>query len=99
MTRRGCEQLAYAQLLHEEDLACGFGRVWLPEALQRKFPSAGRDWRWQSVFPASRRWNVRPFVPVIVRALPETTQAECMTARFVHQTHESSIRRELELKD
>ena len=39
---------------HEKDLAAGFGRVVLPEALARKFPGAPTDWRWQFVFPAGR---------------------------------------------
>ena len=40
--------------LHERDLAAGFGRVLLPDALARKYPSANRDWGWQWVFPASK---------------------------------------------
>ncbi len=40
---------------HELDLADGFGEVWLPNALARKFPNAGREWAWQYVFPAARR--------------------------------------------
>jgi integrase len=36
------------------DLARGFGRVVLPFALDRKFPNAPADWRWQFVFPAGR---------------------------------------------
>lgn len=51
------EQLVYAAALHREDRAAGFGRVWLPEALDRKFPSASREWRWQWVFPAPTRWR------------------------------------------
>jgi integrase len=39
---------------HQVDLAQGHGRVVLPEALARKFPSAPTEWRWQFVFPASR---------------------------------------------
>jgi integron integrase len=39
---------------HEADLAQGLGRVVLPSALERKFPNAATDWRWQFVFPASR---------------------------------------------
>ena len=39
--------------LHDQDLAEGFGRAPLPEALARKYPSAAADWRWQYVFPAS----------------------------------------------
>jgi len=29
------------------DLAAGFGRVTLPDALARKFPNAPTDWAWQ----------------------------------------------------
>jgi integron integrase len=47
--------LARVKLLHEEDLAEGFGSVYLPFALQRKYPNAARDWGWQYVFPSSRR--------------------------------------------
>ena len=39
---------------HEADLPCGAGWVELPWALARKYPSAGRDWRWQWTFPATR---------------------------------------------
>ena len=48
-------QLAEARRVHERDLASGFGRVWLPDALDRKFRGAGADWGWQYVFPASGR--------------------------------------------
>ena len=40
--------------VHEGDLASGFGRVVLPFALDRKFPNASTEWRWQFVFPAGR---------------------------------------------
>lgn len=49
------DQLREARRVHERDLAAGFGEVWLPDALARKFPTAGREWAWQYVFPASRR--------------------------------------------
>jgi len=42
--------------LHRVDLQQGAGRVGLPGALARKYPNAGREWAWQYVFPASRRW-------------------------------------------
>lgn len=42
--------------LHARDLAAGQGAVALPEALARKFPSAAREWGWQWVFPARRRY-------------------------------------------
>lgn len=38
--------------LHEQDLRAGHGRVWMPHALERKFPQASAEWKWQYVFPA-----------------------------------------------
>ena len=48
-------QLEYARSLHESDLAEGFGSVYLPFALERKFPNAHTEWRWQYVFPSGNR--------------------------------------------
>jgi integron integrase len=39
----------------ERDLREGCGEVYLPYALSRKYPNAGREWGWQYVFPATRR--------------------------------------------
>ncbi len=41
--------------LHEKDLRDGFGAVYLPHALARKYPNAARSWAWQYVFPAAKR--------------------------------------------
>ena len=49
------EHLLEVRTLHERDLADGFGSVYLPHALARKYPHADRDWKWQYVFPASKR--------------------------------------------
>ena len=43
-----------ARVLHAADLAAGFGEVWLPHALARKYPSAAAELAWQYVFPATR---------------------------------------------
>jgi integron integrase len=48
------QHLAQVQRLHHRDLAAGFGRVVLPDALNRKYPNAAAEWRWQFVFPAGR---------------------------------------------
>ena len=48
-------QLEKVKILHEEDLRAGFGEVYLPEALSRKYPTAGRAWGWQYVFPSAKR--------------------------------------------
>jgi integron integrase len=47
-------QLTRARLLHEEDLQKGKGRVYLPYALERKYPTASAEWVWQWVFPANK---------------------------------------------
>jgi len=46
--------LQRAKLLHEEDVAAGHGRVWLPHALAVKKPEAPLEWGWQYVFPSAR---------------------------------------------
>lgn len=48
------EHLKRVRILHEKDLADGYGEVYLPEALARKYPKAGRDWCWQWLFPSAR---------------------------------------------
>jgi len=47
------EHLQYVRLIHNEDLANGYGSVYLPYALERKYPNANREWIWQYVFPAT----------------------------------------------
>jgi integrase len=44
--------LQQIKTLHEDDLARGYGAVYLPFALERKYPNAGREWGWQYLFPA-----------------------------------------------
>ena len=47
--------LEQIKILYEADLKAGFGAVYLPYALERKYPNANREWAWQYVFPASKR--------------------------------------------
>jgi integron integrase len=51
------EHLKKVKLVHERDLADGWGAVRLPMALDRKYPNAPRDWCWQWVFPQENRWK------------------------------------------
>lgn len=51
--------LVKVKALHEEDLAQGYGEVYLPFALDKKYPNAGREWGWQYVFP-SKNLSVDP---------------------------------------
>lgn len=48
-------QLERARALRELNLREGFGRVYLPHALDRKYPNANREWLRQYVFPARHR--------------------------------------------
>ncbi len=47
--------LASVKMTHQKDLSDGYGDVYLPYALARKYPKAGKAWGWQYVFPAARR--------------------------------------------
>jgi integron integrase len=46
------EHMARVKQTHAKDLADGYGAVYLPYALERKYPKANREWTWQYVFPA-----------------------------------------------
>ncbi|MDO9264941.1 MAG: integron integrase, partial [Desulfosalsimonadaceae bacterium] len=43
--------------IHRKDLLDGWGRVAMPDALDRKYPNAPAEWRWQWVFPQENRWK------------------------------------------
>lgn len=46
------KHLIRVKRVHENDLTEGLGAVYLPHALERKYPQASRDWPWQWVFPS-----------------------------------------------
>ncbi len=48
------KHLHQVRRLHKHDLARGYGAVYLPNALARKYPNAQREWGWQWVFPSPR---------------------------------------------
>src|SRR5437667_464692 len=48
------QHLQTVKQLHEADLQVGAGHVYLPYALERKYPNAHREWIWQYVFPATK---------------------------------------------
>jgi integrase len=60
------QQLERVKTLHDEDLVKGFGEVYLPFALDKKYPNAGCEWVWQYVFP-SRNLSVDPRSGVVRR--------------------------------
>jgi integron integrase len=53
--RRLIGHLQKVKILHEEDISAGFGEVYLPYALARKYPNAPKLWAWQWVFPSTHR--------------------------------------------
>jgi integron integrase len=97
------DQLRAAKHVHDRDLADGWGRVELPHALDRKYPNASAEWRWQWAFPQATRWrdartglqgrhHMHP--TVLQRAVREaartagiTKRVSCHTLRHSFATH------------
>ena len=95
--------LEHVRQRHQHDVVRGFGRVYVPDALQRKYPNACREWGWQWVFPAShisldprsgehRRHHMHE--SVLQRAVKEATRkaglakaVSCHTLRHSFATH------------
>ena len=48
------QQLAKTRFTHAQDLRRGFGETWLPFALAKRYPNAGKEWKWQYVFPSAK---------------------------------------------
>ncbi len=59
-------QIAKVKVIHQEDRATGYGDVYLPDAIRKKFPRAAKEFIWQYVFPASKR-SMDPISAVIQR--------------------------------
>jgi len=48
------KHLEKVKRLHEKDLVQGFGEVYLPYALERKYTNANKQWKWQYIFPSEK---------------------------------------------
>ena len=78
ISKRIRRQVESSLAIHEGDVRCGGGEVYLPAALARKYPGASRDAGWQYVFP-SHRMTVDPRSGVRRRHhVHETTLASAM---------------------
>ena len=53
------EHMVWRRRLFEDDTAKGMADVFLPDALERKYPNAGKSWGWQYIFP-SGSYSVDP---------------------------------------
>jgi len=89
--------------IHEDDLKNGFGTVYLPYAIERKYINAKYEWAWQYVFPATkistdprsgiqRRHHlydtvIQKAVKQAIRKADITKQASCHTFRHSFATH------------
>lgn len=82
--------LGRVRLLHGEDLRAGYGRVYLPYALERKYQHAAADWVWQWAFPSAklsrdpRTGEVRRHhasEDMLQSAVKRAAQAACMEKR------------------
>ena len=51
------EHLKRVQAIHRQDLKDGWGHVYLPTFLEKKYPNAATEWIWQWVFPQAHRWR------------------------------------------
>ncbi|MGH8555646.1 MAG: integron integrase, partial [Gammaproteobacteria bacterium] len=97
------DHLRKVRTIHDLDLADGWGRVRMPDALDRKYPNAPTEWRWQWVFPQENRWkNTRTgeegrhhvHETILQRAVKEAVRkagvvkrAGCHTFRHSFATH------------
>lgn len=95
--------LERVKLLHQQDLAKGFGEVWLPYALARKYPNADKNFAWQYVFPSIKisptredgklrrhhtaESTIQDAVKKAVRKLKIDKHASCHTFRHSFATH------------
>ncbi|WP_305909463.1 integron integrase [Methylomarinum sp. Ch1-1] len=52
LTTQLSAHMAKVKLIHEQDLERGYGSVYLPFALAKKYPNADKEWGWQYMFPA-----------------------------------------------
>jgi len=97
------DHLRRVKLLHQKDLEEGFGRVYLPFALERKYVNCNAEWGWQYVFPSvtrsqdprsgvERRHHVTPkglqrAVKAAIRLAKISKNGSCHTFRHSFATH------------
>lgn len=97
------KHLQKVKRLHQLDLNQGYGSVYLPFALERKYPHADRSWSWQFIFPSINRSRdprsgivrrhhlhestVQKSLKLAVRMARITKRVGCHTLRHSFATH------------
>jgi len=76
--------LEKVKALHAEDLDAGYGEVYLPHALARKYPMAAREWGWQYVFP-STKLSVDPRSGVVRRHHADEKNLQRAMRKALHE--------------
>ena len=97
------KHVASVKEVHDQDVKMGYGEVSLPDALEKKYPGAPKEWGWQWMFPAEKlsvdprtgkvmRWHIHP--SAIQRAVKEAVMkagvpkmASCHTLHHGFATH------------
>lgn len=59
LTNQLKKQIEYVRMLHEQDIQDGFGSVYLPDMLSKKYPHAAKEFKWKYLFP-SRKISTDP---------------------------------------
>lgn len=96
-------QVDAVQRVHKEDLERGHGEVYLPYALERKYPNAAKEFVWQYVFPAEKlsvdprtgivrrhhvnEQNVQRAVKIALRKAGIRKNGSCHSFRHSFATH------------
>ncbi len=97
------EQLQKVKILHNEDSSAGYGKVYLPFAIEKKYPNASQNLAWQYLFPAQNlsidprtqirrrhhfsEQSVQRAVKIAIRAANINKVASCHTFRHSFATH------------
>ena len=97
------EHLIQVRTIHNLDIKAGFGRVNMPYALSKKYPNSAKEWGWQYVFPAIKRFRnpttneqgrhhlhetvIQKHVKIARNDAGIVKQASCHTFRHSFATH------------